>query len=566
MQVSGKRIQKIMLFSLITLIIAYMIPVFFYNSISGLACYSTNMLDSAMTVQIQHPDGSTDSYDSNIFPVVNRGDILTAEIKLPDTVPYQNPAICFHVYNSMITLSCDNKIFYDYGSSLVRCGHLIGGIYTSATLPADSLGKKIILRCEVQEDHAFSTLYNFTIMPASEAARACLLGHMSDFIFLISISFFSIFASILIFIFRISTGKMTLFRQGLLLTFLCNSISGYLLAYYALFNVLCPNLRVNANLEYIMLFLLPVPFTAYYLETAVHTVTKIIMRIMNTIFSIFFLIATLLNYFTTKYHYSNYVGIITAMMLICCTVTAFLYLRYGHDVADSIHEMLNRYTQITMLFVVLTTLISFNIHKYILSGHSVLDSYVLPISFIYLMLMLIGSFLFDIYDDYKKARERKLLEHLAYTDCMTGLSNRQVFENALDDLKKNPGEPFTLIFYDLNHLKLANDKYGHDMGDLYLQKAAEFISASCPGASACCRIGGDEFVTIFRGRSSRLASASIQKLDSLILQFNRSGTFPFSFSVAYGTAKSTYDVPLSPDEALKAADHEMYLNKQMKEQ
>jgi hypothetical protein len=137
-------------------------------------------------------------------------------------------------------------------------------------------------------------------MPASEAARACLLGHMSDFIFLISISFFSIFASILIFIFRISTGKMTLFRQGLLLTFLCNSISGYLLAYYALFNVLCPNLRVNANLEYIMLFLLPVPFTAYYLETAVHPVTKIIMRIMNTIFSIFFLIATLLNYFTTK--------------------------------------------------------------------------------------------------------------------------------------------------------------------------------------------------------------------------------------------------------------------------
>ena len=550
-----------MLLSLITLIIAYMIPVIFYRTLSGLDQYSPDMLDSSVTVEIQHPDGTAEHYSGHEFPAVSRGDILTASIPLPDNIPVKDPAFCFHVYGSVITLYCGDRVIYSYGRELADAGHMIGGIYTSAVLPADAAGKTLTLRCEVQENNAFSDLYNCTLLPASESAHACLLLHLSDFIFFMSISFFSTFAIILLLIFMIVSKDRRRYMQSILLAVLCNSLSGYLLAYYALFNVICSNVAVNANLEYIMLFLLPVPFTAYYYATAVKTVTKRVMLAQTIFFALVFIICTALNCLTSRWHYRTFVGAITVLMLISCILTSVLYLRHEKHDMTSLRDILNRYTQIILLYVVIIALISFNFHKYLRSEHMIFNSYVMPISFIYLMFMLICSFLIDLNDSYRRHIEDEKLERLAYTDCLTGLSNRSVFEKEMQKLRAHPDEPFALVYFDLNHLKTANDRYGHDMGDHYLCKAAELISASCPDASVCCRIGGDEFVTIFRKRACSGAERSLLKLKRLTEEINRSAIFPFDFSIAYGIVQSTAEAPVSPDEALKKADTEMYRRK-----
>ena len=130
----------------------------------------------------------------------------------------------------------------------------------------------------------------------------------------------------------------------------------------------------------------------------------------------------------------------------------------------SLRDNLNRYTQIVFLFVVITTFLSFELNRYLNTMKSFLASYIIPISYIYLMFMLILSFLIDLYDSYRKQLEARRLECLAYTDCLTGLANRSVFEKEMNDLKGHPAEPFSLIYIDLNQLKLANDRYGHDMG------------------------------------------------------------------------------------------------------
>ena len=61
------KILRIMLLSLITLIIAYMIPVIFYRTLSGLGQYSPDMLDPLVTVEIQHPDGTAEHYSGHEF-------------------------------------------------------------------------------------------------------------------------------------------------------------------------------------------------------------------------------------------------------------------------------------------------------------------------------------------------------------------------------------------------------------------------------------------------------------------------------------------------------------------
>lgn len=550
-----------MLLSLLTIIIAYMIPVAFYETVSGLSGYSPDMLDSSITVEIQHPDGITDSYQSNSFPVVNRGDVLTARIPLPDQIEIKDPAFCFHVYQSVLTLYCGDRAIYHYGGQLADAGHMIGGIYTSVVLPPDAAGQVLTLRCEVQEQHAFSNLYDFTLLPAAESAHACIFGHLSDFIFFISLSFFSTLAMILMSISLVISRDWKKYRQSFLLAVLCNSICGYLMAYYALFNIICPNVQVNANLEYIMFFLLPVPFSAYYYATASKSVTRRVMRLQVVLFSCFFLICTVLNYFTANWHYCFFININIALILISCTVTAFLYLHYEKANLPLLRDNLNRYTQIVLLFVVIIAFLSFEFHKYLNTVNFLFASYIIPISFIYLMFMLILSFLMDIYASYQKQQEARRLECLAYTDCLTGLSNRSVFEREMDDLTQHPAEPFSLIYFDLNHLKLANDRYGHDMGDHYLKKAAEFIASSCPEASAVCRIGGDEFVAIFRKKNIARTELAIRELDRLTADINSSGAFPFLFSISYGVVQSTAQAPLSPDEALKKADSEMYLFK-----
>ncbi|MCH4191578.1 MAG: GGDEF domain-containing protein [Butyrivibrio sp.] len=561
MRISKKKIISIMLLSLLTIVIAYMLPIAFYATVSGLNAYSPDMLDSFITVEIQHPDGTTDSYQSNSFPVVNRGDVLTARIPLPDQMDIKDPVFCFHVYQSVLTLYCGDRVIYSYGRQIADAGHMIGGIYTSAVLPPDAAGQVLTLCCEVQEQHAFSSLYNFTLLPATESAHACLLGHMSDFIFFLSMSFFSTLAMILMSIFLVISRDWKKYRQSFLLAVLCNSICGYLMAYYALYNIICPNVQVGANLEYIMAFLLPVPFTAYYCATASKPVTRRIMNLQTILFSCFFLICTILNYFTSDWHYCVFINANIVLILISCTVTAFLYLYYEKVNLPSLRDNLNRYTQIIFLFVVITTFLSFVLNRYLNTMKSFLASYIIPISYIYLMFMLILSFLIDLYDSYRKQLEARRLECLAYTDCLTGLANRSVFEREMNDLKGHPAEPFSLIYFDLNHLKLANDRYGHDMGDHYLKKAAEFIDSSCPEASAVCRIGGDEFVAIFRKNNVSKAEIAIHELECLTADVNGSGVFPFRFSISCGMAQSTAKYPLTPDEALKKADSEMYLSK-----
>jgi diguanylate cyclase (GGDEF)-like protein/PAS domain S-box-containing protein len=105
----------------------------------------------------------------------------------------------------------------------------------------------------------------------------------------------------------------------------------------------------------------------------------------------------------------------------------------------------------------------------------------------------------DITD--QKALEEQL-RHQAFHDQLTGLANRALFAEHLDQAlrrRSRIGAGLALLFVDLDEFKAVNDLHGHTLGDELLKQAAERLRATLRDADAIARIGGDEFAVLFEG-------------------------------------------------------------------
>ncbi|MHB1675251.1 MAG: bifunctional diguanylate cyclase/phosphodiesterase [Acidobacteriaceae bacterium] len=90
------------------------------------------------------------------------------------------------------------------------------------------------------------------------------------------------------------------------------------------------------------------------------------------------------------------------------------------------------------------------------------------------------------------------LARLARYDTLTGLANRAVFVESLDReiARARRGEPFAVLYLDLDHFKDVNDTLGHPIGDLLLQAVAKRLQESVRKCDLTARFGGDEFAII----------------------------------------------------------------------
>jgi diguanylate cyclase (GGDEF)-like protein len=94
-------------------------------------------------------------------------------------------------------------------------------------------------------------------------------------------------------------------------------------------------------------------------------------------------------------------------------------------------------------------------------------------------------------------RHERVLERdrLANVDGLTGLANRNCFNNAIAHLRCDVAGSWALLVADLDNLKVVNDTFGHPTGDALITTVATRIEAACKPDRAF-RIGGDEFAII----------------------------------------------------------------------
>jgi len=117
----------------------------------------------------------------------------------------------------------------------------------------------------------------------------------------------------------------------------------------------------------------------------------------------------------------------------------------------------------------------------------------------------------------RKAAEEQL-RHIALHDPLTGLANRVLFNDRLEQaikLAARNNTQFALLFLDLDKFKPVNDQFGHKIGDKLLQSVADRLTRSVRESDTVTRLGGDEFVILLKNITGR---EMVEKLLDPILE------------------------------------------------
>ncbi|TFG92548.1 MAG: EAL domain-containing protein [Syntrophobacterales bacterium] len=171
----------------------------------------------------------------------------------------------------------------------------------------------------------------------------------------------------------------------------------------------------------------------------------------------------------------------------------------------------------------------------------------------------------------KQAEEE--IRMLAFYDGLTGLANRMLFRDRLDQaiataMRKN--QIFALLYLDLDKFKRVNDTLGHPIGDLLLKNVAETLkqnirrsdTATRPGAensdSIIARLGGDEFIVLLSDIRDTESAAMIARrlIKAIPATYNCDG-HDVSVTTSIGISVFPQDGE-DPDVLLKNADSAMY--------
>ena len=170
----------------------------------------------------------------------------------------------------------------------------------------------------------------------------------------------------------------------------------------------------------------------------------------------------------------------------------------------------------------------------------------------------------------RRAEVEEELRHLAYHDQVTGLPNRALLleriEQCIQRSLRIPGYRFSVLYLDLDNFKLINDTMGHDQGDQLLRDVAQRLRAGMRSIDAvaraeedvAARVGGDEFIVLLEGLRDLQDSAQVARrfLEVLDRPFRLDGReVSVRASIGVATSERHY---VRASEVLRDADTAMY--------
>src|ERR1700726_3903306 len=161
----------------------------------------------------------------------------------------------------------------------------------------------------------------------------------------------------------------------------------------------------------------------------------------------------------------------------------------------------------------------------------------------------------------KLIEANKMCSELARTDPLTSLANRRTFHDRLAmtfENAKRGGEPFAMLYIDLDHFKDFNDLMGHPAGDALLVQVGERLLAETGETDCVARFGGDEFAILqsnagAEGASEALAAKIVAALNETSMLEGHAARI----SASVGISRYVEELD-GPDAMLMQADLALY--------
>jgi len=208
------------------------------------------------------------------------------------------------------------------------------------------------------------------------------------------------------------------------------------------------------------------------------------------------------------------------------------------------------YTSLSCLLVVVLNIIH---TLYVLKIELTANTFAIP---------LFAGIVFGLMLAHIKALSARLKE-LAFTDSLTKIYNRLHFAHFLDaeiDKAKRYGTPFSIIFFDLDHFKLINDTYGHQVGDEVLEEVTRVVASINRKSDIFARYGGEEFIILTPETDLSGAMIHAERLRDKIEKYNFKTIGHLTSSFGVTEFKGEND---SIEELLDRADIALYQAKEL---
>ncbi len=159
-------------------------------------------------------------------------------------------------------------------------------------------------------------------------------------------------------------------------------------------------------------------------------------------------------------------------------------------------------------------------------------------------------------------REKAHLEYYSQYDELTGVFSRNYFEEKLDEVCRKGEYPIAIISGDMNNLKLMNDVFGHQHGDMMLKNLGTILRTEAKSSYIIGRCGGDEFnIAIPLARMGE-AEDYCQRIHKAC-QDTQECMIPPTVALGYSVMESGYE---DVRHVIKRAEEAMYNEKVQKKQ
>lgn len=539
----------------VTIWLVFMIIVFSANDIRTTSFYG---LQESMAIDVYYKDGSHEFFPEGDFGAIKKGDRLEVHITLPEKADIPAAELYIPLYNAIIDVYLDGELlFADSYDKNDIAAHYGNRIY-EVPIPDDYGSRELMLDITSVVSMPYSDLKGIGLISANESWKRIIEGESLIFSTSLALMILALICVVYFIVRSISLRKMQL---GLPIAFFELMINGWFFGSLRMFYLIFGNQEICAKAEYYSLYFAAIPLAVFiYTVLDVPAAKRFIVGVSG-VYTLYYIVATFIELSPIQRNYSD---MLTSMHLLSgiTIVSLVIALFVGTRDKSNQYIFILRYGVLISMLCGILELARFNITRYLLQQSWVTTHGVSAVAILVIAVSLVIYLISVSADEYTAKVEQKQLMALAFKDALTGMPNRASCYKRIEEMEADGIKAYTMVFIDLNNLKVANDVHGHETGDRLLKFTADTIQDIFSEDGFCARWGGDEFVACVFGEES-LALTKVKRFQMAMEEEDAKGSFSFKVSAACGCRNSSEENYLSPIEAIREADALMYENKKM---